>query len=130
MKKQTNCHYSLYYHIILTLKYRKKIINQYDSDIKRLITEISKQSRFDIEKIESDQDHLHILLSARPDISPSQIIKKIKQKTTYELWQLYPVQLKQDFFKKHTFWTRSYFISSIGSVSKEAIEKYIQNQRK
>lgn len=117
-----------FYHIILTVKYRKKIIEQYSSDIKDIIEQLSTQSNFDVEKIESDQDHLHILVSARPDISPSHLIKKIKQHTTYELWQKYPNQLQKEFWKKHIFWNRSYFVASIGSVSKEAIERYIANQ--
>ena len=48
--------------------------------------------------------------------------------TTYELWQRYENELMKEFWKKHEFWTRSYFISSIGSVFKEAIERYITNQ--
>lgn len=128
MKEQTNCKYALYYHIILTVKYRQKIIDAYDSDIKAIIENLSNSSNFDLEKIESDKDHIHILVSARPDISPSRIIKSIKQHTTYELWQKYPDQLKACFWKKNTFWTRSYFVASIGSVSKEAIERYIANQ--
>lgn len=130
MKKQQNCHYGIFYHIILTVKYRKKIIAQYDSDIKDIIEQLSKQSNFDVEKIESDKDHIHILVSTRPDISPSHLIKKIKQQTTYELWSKYPNQLQNEFWKKHIFWTRSYFVASIGSVSKEAIEKYIETQGK
>ena len=129
MKKQTNCHYALFYHIILTVKYRKKIIEQYVKDIKDIIYSLSQQSNFDIEKIESDKDHIHILVSARPDISPVYIISRIKQQTTFELWKLYPMKLRNEFWKKNIFWNRSYFINTIGSVSKEAIERYIDNQR-
>ena len=128
MKKQQNYHYQLYYHIILTVKYRKSIIEKYNTDIKEIIEDLSKKSNFKIEKIESDKNHLHILISSRPDISPSHIIKSIKQVTTYELWQRYENELMKEFWKKHEFWTRSYFISSIGSVSKEAIERYLTNQ--
>jgi putative transposase len=128
MKKQTNCHYAIFYHIILTVKYRKRIINKYDEDIKCIITELSNRCNFNVEKIESDRDHIHLLVSTRPDISPSYLIKQIKQKTTYELWQKYPNQLQKEFWKKHVFWNRSYFVASIGSVSREAIERYIANQ--
>lgn len=122
--------YAIYYHIILTVKYRKKIIDRYNSDIKEIIQEIANTSNFSIEKMESDKDHIHILVSSRPDISPSQIIKRIKQQTTYQLWQKYPVELKNEFWKHHVFWNPSYYIASIGSISKEAIERYINNQGK
>lgn len=130
MKKQTNCHYGIFYHIILSVKYRKKIIDTYDNDIKSIIADVDSSSNFDVEKIESDKGHIHILVSTRLDISPSRIISRIKQETTYKLWQKYPNKLQKEFWKKHVFWNKSYFVASIGSVSKEAIERYIENQGK
>ena len=122
--------FKLYYHLILTIKYRKKIIDKYDSDIKEIINRVALCSNFDVEKMESDKDHIHILINSKPNISPSLIVKKIKQQTTFELWKKYPIELKKEFWKKHVFWNPNYFISTIGSVSKEAIEKYISNQGK
>lgn len=77
--------------------------------------------------MESDQDHIHILVSAHPQISPYKIASLIKQHTTYELWQAYPEQLQKEFWKEHVFWSKSNFINSIGSVSKDAIIRYIEN---
>jgi putative transposase len=122
--------YAIYYHIILTIKYRKKIIDRYDQDIKAIIQEVANTSNFSIEKMEGDKYHLHILVSSRPDISPSQIVKRIKQQTTYTLWQKYPIELKKEFWKHHVFWNPSYYLASIGSVSREAIERYISDQGK
>ena len=79
--------------------------------------------------MESDKDHIHILVSASPNISPRQIASILKQKSTYELWQTYRDELEKQFWKKHIFWSPSYFVASIGSVSKEALERYIANQR-
>ena len=38
------------------------------------------------------------------------------------------MELAKFFWKEKTFWSDGYFPCSIGNVSKEAIEKYIQNQ--
>ena len=46
MKKQQNCYYGIFYHIILTVKYRKKIIVQYDSDIKSIIEQLFQTVEF------------------------------------------------------------------------------------
>jgi putative transposase len=126
--KTTHSVYALYYHIILTVKYRKKLIQKYDSDLKSIITNIAVSKNFQIEKMESDQDHIHILVSAKPNISPYSIVTSIKQVTTYGLWQKYSNELKKEFWKEHVFWTKSYFVNSIGSVSKDAIIRYIANQ--
>jgi putative transposase len=127
--KTSNSIFSLYYHIILTVKYRKKLVDTYDIFIKNVISDIAANKNFSIEKMESDKDHIHILVSAKPNISPSQIVSNIKQVTTYQLWQNYSSELSKEFYKKHTFWSPIYFICSVGSVSKEAIERYIENQR-
>lgn len=128
--KTTNSVFGLYYHVILTVKYRKKLISKYDAFIKRIISQIAANRNFQIEEMESDQDHIHILVSAKPNISPSQIVSVIKQVSTFELWQNYSTELQKEFYKKHIFWSPSYFIYSIGSISKETIERYIENQRK
>lgn len=128
MPKTTHSVYALYYHIILTVKYRKKLIPLYDQFIKEEIVNVSKKHKFDIEKMESDQDHIHILVSAHSRISPYQITSLIKQHTTYQLWQTYSTELSREFWKGHVFWSKSNFINSIGSVSKDAIIRYIANQ--
>jgi len=127
-QKTSNSVYALYYHVILTVKYRKPLITKYESDIKQIINDISKN--WQVEKMEGDKNHVHLLISTSPNISPAHLIKDIKQKTTYELWQKYGPELGRQFWKKHTFWSRSYFVYSIGSVSKEAIERYIMNQKR
>lgn len=112
------------------VKYRKKLLSvgKYDELVKKTLL-ASQTKNYEIEKIESDRDHIHILVSASPNVSPKNIASALKQKTTYELWQTYPTELEKQFWKKHVFWSPSYFVNSIGSVSKEAIERYIANQR-
>jgi putative transposase len=130
MLKTTHSVYALYYHIILTVKYRKPLLdnNIYDNFVKQEIHQVAIKNNFSIEEIESDRDHIHILILAPPKLSAYRIVSLIKQHTTYEVWQKYSNQLQKEFWKKHVFWTRSNFVASIGSVSKEAIQRYIQNQ--
>ena len=127
-QKTSNSVHALFYHVILTVKYRKPLISVYEADIKKIISDMSKN--WSVEKIEGERDHIHLLIATTPNISPAHLIKEIKQKTTYELWQKYAIALDKQFFKRHTFWSRSYFVYSIGSVSKEAIERYILNQKR
>lgn len=130
MSKTTHSIFAIYYHIILTVKFRKKLLDKYNDFVKSKILEVASKNKFSIEKMESDKDHIHILVSAHPRISPYQIVFLIKQYTSYELWQTYKVDLGKQFWKSHMFWTRSYFINTIGSISKDAIERYIANQGK
>lgn len=59
--------------------------------------------------MESDQDYIHILVSAHPRISPYQITSLIKQHTTYQLWQPYSTELSREFWKDRIFWSKSNF---------------------
>lgn len=55
---------------------------------------------------------------------------EIKQISTYRLWRQNNnmKELAKFFWKEKTFWSDGYFSCSIGNVSKETIERYIQNQ--
>ena len=57
-----------------------------------------------------------------------QIVKLIKQQTTYYLWQKYPNFLSKQYWKKKIFWSDGYFACSIGEVSSATIQKCIESQ--
>ena len=78
--------------------------------------------------MEVDINHIHILVKYKPKISILQIVRKLKQISTINIWKEYPKELKLYFWKENTFWSDGYFACSIGNVSKETIEKYIRNQ--
>ena len=55
--------------------------------IKSKIEDIAEQSDFIIIAMETDIDHIHLMIQYIPRISISSIIRKIKQITTYEVWR-------------------------------------------
>ena len=89
---------------------------------------MSENSRFYIDIMESDKDHIHLLVSYSPDISITSIVRILKQKSTHQLWEVYPSFLKKHFLKEYTFWSDGYFVCSIGEANPDTISKYIENQ--
>lgn len=85
-------------------------------------------SNFSIIEMEVDQDHIHLLVKASQKLSPLMIVRKIKQETTVYAWQTFEAYLSKEFWRERTFWSDGYFVCSIGNVSKDIIEKYIQEQ--
>lgn len=77
--------------------------------------------------METDKDHVHILLSYKPDVKVSIIVKELKQYSAYQMWLHYSDILQTVYWKKETLWSDGYFACSIGQVSQDIIEKYIQN---
>lgn len=117
------------YHIILVCKYRKQLlVGAVEYDMKKIMRHISEMSDFDIEVMETDKDHLHMMIRSEPKLSPLQIVRRLKQMSTSAVWKKYRDFLRHNFYKEHTFWTDGYFVSSIGNVSQETIKKYIENQ--
>ena len=117
------------YHIILVCKYRKQLlVGAVEYDMKKIMRHISEISDFDIEVMETDKDHLHMMVRSDPKLSPLQIVRRLKQMSISAVWKKYGDFLRHNFYKEHTFWTDGYFVSSIGNVSQETIKKYIENQ--
>jgi len=117
----------LIYHLIFVIKYRKKLLKKYGNEIKQFVFEIAKESDFDIQEMEVDKDHLHLMVTSVPKVSPLQIVRKLKQETTVRIWKQHP-ELKKRFWKEKTFWSDGYFCCSIGNASIETVRKYIEEQ--
>ena len=78
-KSKNHSKFILTYHIIFTCKYRKKLLIKYGEDIKQIMYDISKRYDFDIKEMEVDKDHIHMMISSVPKISPLQIVRVLKQ---------------------------------------------------
>ena len=115
-------------HLIFVCKYRKKLLLKVGDDIKTEIESIANHYGWQIIEQEIDQDHIHILIRYSPKWSILEIVRLLKQLTTYRMWQKHNEYLSQHFWKERTFWSDGYFSCSIGNVSKEIILKYIQEQ--
>ena len=131
IKYHTNSHskYLIKYHFVIAVKYRKKLlIGNIKDNIIQIIIDVCAANEYIIDEIQSDIDHLHILIDAKPKYSPLQIIHKIKQISTFRIYQKYGAFLKTHFWKENTFWSNGYFVCSTGNASSETIKNYIANQ--
>lgn len=116
------------YHLIFSTKYRRKLLEPIHDDILRYMKSAETKD-FKIEIDETDKDHIHLLIKATPNISPSKIVHKLKQISTFYVWQEHKEYMKKFYWgKKHHLWTRGYFCSTIGNVSETTIINYIKNQ--
>ena len=120
--------YLIMCHLIFVCKYRKFLLLKFGDFIKNEFYRIESISDFKIIEMEVDINHIHILVKYKPKISILQIVRKLKQISTVNIWKSYSEELKVHFWKENTFWSDGYFACSIGNVSKETIEKYIRNQ--
>lgn len=73
--------------------------------------------RYSAVVMETDKDHIHFLINYDTTDRVCDIVKLIKQQTTYYLWQKYPNFLSKCYWKHKIFWSDGYFACSIGEVS-------------
>ncbi len=78
--------------------------------------------------METDKDHIHILLGYSPKTCVSDIVRQLKQYSTYQMWKYHRDYLSKHYWNSKVLWSDGYFACSIGQVSQTIIEKYIQNQ--
>ena len=118
--------YNLGYHIIWCPKYRRKVlINEIENKLKEII--ITKCNELDcyVHELNIMPDHVHLFVKTKPTIAPHFLIQQIKGISSRILRNEFK-ELKR---KMPSMWTRSYFIESVGHISQETIEKYIQEQK-
>jgi putative transposase len=124
-KSNTHIVHSCYYHVIFTPKYRKKVlIGKVENRVKELFFEISNKYKFEITDIEIMPEHVHMVISCDPSFGIVKCIHRLKGNSSKILRDEFPHLLKMP-----TLWTRSCFISSVGSVTLDVVKKYIEDQK-
>lgn len=114
------------YHIIFCPKYRRKVLTgDIEKDLRQIFDEVAKEKDVEIKALEIMPDHVHMFISFDPRQPLHKLIKLFKGKSSNILRDKYP-KLKS---RIPSLWTRSYFCCTIGNISEETIQKYIENQK-
>ena len=123
------CVFNCNYHIVFSTKYRRKALtDEIANYMKSVLHEVAEDKGFRISHCEvGEQDHVHVFASAHPRMSPSYIVKMIKGISARKIFLKYP-RVKKSLWNGH-LWNPSYYIETIGSISEEAIVKYIEKQK-
>ena len=129
MKFDTNNHsvFSLNYHLVMVVKYRRKVINDVISDrLKEIFEYIGKT--YHITKVEwnHDIDHVHVLFKACPNTEISKFMNAYKSASSRLIKQEYP-EIREKLWKEY-FWSKSYCLITTGDVTIDIIKEYIKTQ--
>jgi len=127
-KTKNHSKYNLNVHLVFVVKYRHQLLIKLGSRCTELVYDICKRKNYDVLACETDKNHIHILISYEPNTSVNQIVKDIKQFTSYHLQNEYNSYIRNYIWNKTVFWSKGYFVCSTGDASKEVIMTYIQNQ--
>ena len=88
--KKSHSVYLLTYHIVFVTKYRRPVISDEIGDFMKNHAKYLC-GRFDgkVLSIETDRDHMHLLVSLPPDIAPSKLVATLKTQLSKEVHSYY-----------------------------------------
>ena len=116
--------YRIEYHFVWVTKYRYQLLM---GDVAVRVRELVRQTceAFEIEILRGvvNKDHVHILVSAPPTMAPSEIMRRIKGRSSALLFEEFP-HLKKRYWGRH-FWARGYFCVTSGELTKEMVTEYL-----
>jgi putative transposase len=129
LDKSAHSVFSLQYHLILVIKYRRKALcdEAIRERLKNIIWDLAKQLNIEIIAQEPAEDHMHILFKAKPTTDLVKVVNTFKGVTARTIRKEYP-QLKELLWGD-SFWSDSYFIASTGQVSLDVLKAYVENQK-
>ncbi len=128
MKYRTSSHakHKIEYHFVWVTKYRYPVlVGDVGLRVRELIRQTCERLEIEILRGVVSKDHVHLLISAPPTLSPSDIMRRIKGRSSSKLFQEYPV-LKKRYWGQH-FWSRGYFCVTAGELTKEMIKEYLEH---
>lgn len=119
--------FAIHFHLILVIKYRKKVINDEISErLKEIFSYIEGNYNITLEEWNHDIDHVHILFRSHPNTNISKFINAYKSASSRLIKKEYP-SIKSNLYKE-AFWSQSFCLISTGGVNIDTIKKYIESQ--
>ena len=126
---ERNYVYNFHFHLIWATKYRQRVFTSRElvDEMKGILTREASLIGVSIEEMEVMPDHVHLLISFKPKHAPTDIVKSFKGHSAKIFFKNHPEIRDSKLWGGH-LWSHSYYMSTLGSMSREVVEKYIRNQ--
>ena len=129
MNLDTNNHsvFLLNYHLVLVIKYRRKVINDEVSNrLKEIFEYICPKYNITLGEWNHDKDHVHLLFRGSPNTDISKFLNAYKSASSRRIKKEFPT-IRNQLWKEY-FWSRSYCLITTGGAPIDIVRKYIENQ--
>jgi putative transposase len=114
------------YHFVWIVRRRRKILTgDLDKRVKELIGKAVEEIECKVIALETDVDHVHLFMQAKPVLSPAQIMHKVKGSVSHQIRIEFP-WVKN---RLPSLWTRSYFCGTTGKMFGDTVRRYVDEQK-
>ncbi len=121
-----NVVFACQYHVIFCPKYRRKVlVGEVEQRLKAIAREVAAEMDVEIIEMETDQDHIHLLVSVDPQWGVYRFVKMLKGRSSRLLRAEFP-HLRR---RLPTLWSNSYFVTTVGGAPLSVVKQYIENQQ-
>jgi len=121
--------YSIQYHVVWCVKYRQRILSgDIEADLRYILQRVADDNGFLITELNTDGDHVHLLLDCRPQHYIPNMIKALKGVSGRHLMQKYGDELRKKLWGGH-IWNQSYFIATVSENTGSQVREYIRSQK-
>ncbi len=125
-RSNNNVVFACQYHVIFCPKYRRKVlVGEVEQRLKAIAREVAAEMDVEIIEMETDVDHIHLLVSVDPQWGIARFVKTIKGRSSRILRSEF-AHLRS---RLPTLWSNSYFVSTVGGAPLAVIKQYIENQQ-
>ena len=116
----------LRYHLVWVVRRRRAaLVGQVAARLEEVLRQTAMELDLEILRLNIYADHVHMQVTATPELSPSQIVYRVKVATAAVLRSEF-TELR----KLPSMWTGSYLVSSDRELALEDIDKYVQAHNK
>ena len=118
--------YNIEYHFVWVTKYRYKLLTgELGHRVRDLVRQTCELHEIQILTGVVSKDHVHILVSAPPNMAPSEIMRRVKGRSSSKLFDEFP-HIKKRYWGRH-FWARGYFCATVGQMTEDMIKEYLEH---
>ena len=116
-------------HLVWITKYRYHVLHgDVQSRCRELLIQICEVEEVKILKGVVSKDHVHMHIEYPPKQSISNLVKRMKGRTSNILQREYP-SLKKRYWGKH-FWATGYGVWSTGNVTDKMVDDYLSHHQR
>ena len=118
-----HCHY----HLVWVPKYRFRILTgNVAAEVNRCIRAFSEQQHAEVQELNVQIDHVHLLALVPPKVSISNYVGTLKGRTAIRVFNKFRELKRKRYWGNH-FWAKGYCVDTVG-LDAEKIRKYVKYQ--
>ena len=123
--KGKHCVFYHRYHIVWSTKYRLKVLSgDLRLRIREIIRQVCAENEFEIVRGVLSSDHVHMFVSVPPKLAISDLVRKMKGRSSRKAQQEFPAVRKRYWGQR--FWGRGYFSTTNGVITQDVVLQYLE----